>query len=187
MDHYYDIRLLPDPEFVPTLLMNALFGKLHRALVELDSRSIGVSFPDTLPERPTLGERLRLHGSVRDLDGLMARGWLTGMRDHIDVGDMTAVPDYARHRIVRRVQAKSNPERLRRRTIRRRGVSEEEARRLVPDSAAERLNLPFVSLRSQSTGQTFRLFVEHRPLQAEPVPGEFSSYGLSSVATVPWF
>ena len=33
MDHYLDIRLLPDPEFPAPLLMNALFTKLHRALV----------------------------------------------------------------------------------------------------------------------------------------------------------
>ena len=34
MDTYLEIRLLPDPEFVPTMLMNALFSKLHRGLVE---------------------------------------------------------------------------------------------------------------------------------------------------------
>lgn len=33
MDHYLDIRVLPDPEFSAQTLLEALFAKLHRALV----------------------------------------------------------------------------------------------------------------------------------------------------------
>ena len=33
MNYYWEIRVLPDPEFKETVLMNALFAKLHRALV----------------------------------------------------------------------------------------------------------------------------------------------------------
>lgn len=43
--HYIDITILPDPEFSHTHLMGALLSKLHRALVQLQSSSIGVSFP----------------------------------------------------------------------------------------------------------------------------------------------
>lgn len=32
MDHYFDLRVLPDPEFNTEMLMAALFAKLHRAL-----------------------------------------------------------------------------------------------------------------------------------------------------------
>lgn len=32
MDHYLDLRVLPDPEFNTEMLMAALFAKLHRAL-----------------------------------------------------------------------------------------------------------------------------------------------------------
>ncbi len=32
MDHYLEIRVLPDPEFSSEMLMAALFAKLHRAL-----------------------------------------------------------------------------------------------------------------------------------------------------------
>lgn len=38
MDHYIDILLLPDPEFPASMLMGALYNKLHKALVVLDSR-----------------------------------------------------------------------------------------------------------------------------------------------------
>ena len=43
--HYIDITLLPDPEFSHAHLLGALVAKLHRALVQLQSASIGVSFP----------------------------------------------------------------------------------------------------------------------------------------------
>ena len=32
MDHYLDIRVLPDPEFGQVELLNALYAKLHRVL-----------------------------------------------------------------------------------------------------------------------------------------------------------
>lgn len=32
MDHYIEIRVLPDPEFTEEMLMAALMAKLHRAL-----------------------------------------------------------------------------------------------------------------------------------------------------------
>ena len=109
------------------------------------------------------------------------------MRDHTAVGPVLPVPALKGYRVVRRVQAKSNPERLRRRLVARKGVSAEEARQAIPDSVAELLDLPFVVINSRTTGQQFRLFVEHLPVRDEPVTGPFSAYGLSPVATVPWF
>ncbi len=203
MDHYLEIQLLPDPEFVPTVLMNALFAKLHRVLAELGSHAIGLSFPDVqhadrdvtgsatqkakAGQQPALGGRLRLHGMAEDLQRLMSLNWLIGMRDHITINGPNPVPANVGYRIVRRIQAKSSPERLRRRQMKRKGITEEEARRSIPDSVAEQLKLPFVTIKSRSTGQEFRLFIDHQDVVNEPVNGEFSSYGLSSTATVPWF
>jgi len=187
MNAYLEIRLLPDPEFMPTTLMNALFSKLHRGLVEHGGQKIGVSFPDVLETSRFLGERLRLHGHVADLEKLMALGWMAGMRDHVMASEITAVPAHTKHRIVRRVQAKSNPERQRRRLIARKGISSEDAMQAIPDGTAEKLNLPYLVLASQSTGQKFRLFVEHLPIQDQAVAGRFSAYGLSATSTVPWF
>ncbi|MEG1655801.1 MAG: type I-F CRISPR-associated endoribonuclease Cas6/Csy4, partial [Hafnia sp.] len=38
-----------------------------------------------------------------------------------------------------------------------------------------------------STGQMFPLFIRQGKAQSHPQAGTFSSYGLSSTATVPWF
>lgn len=185
--HYIDIILLPDPEFSPAHLLNALFSKLHRGLVQLRTDNVGVSFPGLSPHGAHLGTVLRLHGTEPALQNLQTTPWLQGVRDHVEASNPTAVPDGAHHRVVRRVQAHSSPDRLRRRQMRRHGYDEAEAQRRIPDHAAQRLDLPYVSLQSASTHQVFRLFIEHGPLRPTPSPGTFNAYGLSSEATVPWF
>lgn len=187
MDHYLDLTLLPDPESAPTHLMAALFNKLHLALVAQRSEHIGISFPAVQPDRQWLGDRLRLHGSHADITGFMAAPWLAGMRDHVHTTAVLAVPPKAAYRTVSRVQAKSSPERLRRRQMRRHGLSEAQAMARIPDDVAERLALPYVHLQSQSTAQTFRLFVRHGELRPTACPGAFSAYGLSPTTTIPWF
>jgi CRISPR-associated endonuclease Csy4 len=188
MDRYLEIRLLPDPEFPPATLLNALFAKLHRGLVEHGAGDIGISFPEAGNGRRTLGQRLRLHGSAAALEQLMQLNWLQGMRDHVEVGEHRATPKDAAHRVVRRIQAKSNPERLRRRLLKRNpGMDTQTAAQRIPDSAAAQLNLPFIALASSSSRQRFPLFIEHGPLQNEATSGPFSAYGLSPTTTIPWF
>jgi len=186
MHHYLDIHLRPDPEFPPHQLMAALFAKLHRVLAQSQANAIGVSFPGYAAPS-TLGDTLRLFGPVPDLTALMAQPWLSGMRDHATLGAVTPVPATATHRQLQRVQAKSNPERLMRRQMRRHGLSEAEGRAAYEGAKAELLSLPFLALASGSTGQTFKLFFKLGSLEAQSQPGTFNAYGLSPTATVPWF
>lgn len=187
MDHYIEIRVLPDPEFPANHLMSALFSKLHRALAAVAEGEIGISFPDAVSDRPRLGERLRVHGSAAALDRLMNLDWLKGMRDHVSIQGPATVPETVRFRTVSRVQAHSSPERMRRRLMKRHEIDAEHAKQQIPDSAAEYLNLPYLEIRSQSTGQRFRLFVRQGLIKEASTPGRFSSYGFSDHATVPWF
>lgn len=184
MDFYLELQLLPDPEFPSSLLMNALFAKLHRALVLHGQNDIGISFPDY--EQRNLGQRIRLHGNLTSLTKLTGQPWLQGMRDHCASSGIQPVPANTQHCIVRRVQVKSSPERLRRRRIAR-GATPEQALHAIPDCAAERLRLPFITLNSQSSGQRFLLFIEQLKPQETLSTGSFNAYGLSSTATVPWF
>ncbi|MBQ0959800.1 type I-F CRISPR-associated endoribonuclease Cas6/Csy4 [Ideonella sp. 4Y11] len=186
MHHYIDIHLRPDPEFAEHQLMAALFTKLHRWLALVQSRQIAVSFPGYSESPVTLGPTLRLLGPAVELTRLMEHDWLKGMRDHADVRGMAPVPAEAVQRTLRRVQAKSSAERLRRRQMRRHNLSHEEALQRVPDSCAETLKLPYLRLSSASTGQRFKFFLR----LGAPCPqasGEFNAYGLSTTATVPWF
>lgn len=187
MDHYIDIRLRPDPEFPAHQLLEALYSKLHRVLVQRASDNIGVSFPDVSKDGKHLGQRLRLHGDAAVLQSLSARDWLKGMRDHVIIDDMKPAPATNLHRTVQRIQVQSSAARLRRRLIRRKGISEAEALKQIPDSASRQTDLPFITLRSQSTGQAFPLFIRHNATSKESTSGTFSAYGLSQTATIPWF
>ncbi|MDF9619951.1 type I-F CRISPR-associated endoribonuclease Cas6/Csy4 [Pseudomonas entomophila] len=187
MDQYLELTLLPDPDFPQAMLMSALLAKLHRALHQLQRSDIGISFPEHRSKPQTLGTRLRVHGCNAALEQLQALNWLTGMRDHTQASGPEPVPADARHRCVARAQVDSNPERLRRRLVKRHGISEEEALQRIPDSKRKLSDLPFAQLRSHTTGQLFKLFVRHGPIVDEPQRGSFGSYGLSSNATVPWF
>jgi len=187
MEHHIDIDVRPDPEFSAHQLMNALYAKLHRALAAKNSTCIGVSFPGFSLKAPHLGTRLRLHGDVAALSALMASGWVTAMRDHVTLTPLTQVPETAEHRIVRRIQVKSSPERLRRRLMRRHDLDAQQARHYIPDEVAQVAKQPYVQLRSTSTGQSFRLFIDHGAPQSHAIAGDFNTYGLSQTATVPWF
>ncbi len=187
MLHYFDIRLLPYPEVPAHELMAALYAKLHRALVQLASDNVAVSFPGYSLQRRTLGDTLRLIGPQGDMGLLMGGTWLQGLRDHCTLSTLRPIPADAGHRALRRVQAKSSPERLRRRQMRRHRLTKEQAAQRVPDDAAERLALPFVTLRSCSTGQQFNLYIRLQPSEMGLTDGGFSAFGLSATASVPWF
>ena len=186
MNHYVDIFLLPDPEFTSSVLMNTLFEKLHRALVKLQSDDIGVSFPDYKIDDMNMGDALRLHGGAASLNRVIELDWLRGMRDHVEVAGPNMVERGASFGAVRRVQVKSNPERLRRRLVKRKGVDIDEARRLIPDTVEKSLDLPFIQITSRSTRQTFKIFVEQKQSD-EHCAGRFNAYGFSRTATVPLF
>ncbi|MGV7961793.1 type I-F CRISPR-associated endoribonuclease Cas6/Csy4 [Photorhabdus tasmaniensis] len=184
MDYYLEIRVLPDPEFSQQSLMEALFAKLHRALGQVGNGRIGVSFPCA---RKKLGDTLRIHGSSEALNDLQALPWLKGLRDYTEVTDIQPVPQDTQYRCVSRVQVNSNVERLRRRSVKKGWLTEEQARQCIPISKEQCTTLPFLRLKSLSSGQSFPLFVEQGLIEDRPTPGVFSSYGLSASATVPWF
>ena len=118
---------------------------------------------------------------------LMDSDWLKGVRDHVRTADIREVPADAQHRVIRRKQFKTSPERLRRRRMRRKHETAEQAAEAIPDHVGQRPTLPYVHLRSHSTAQPFCLFVAMGPLQSAPTLGPFNSYGLGDKATIPWF
>lgn len=187
MHHYIDIHLRTDPELPAHQLMDALYAKFHRVLVKIGTSTIGVSFPGYQLTPLSLGSTMRLIGPPAELARLMGNDWLSGLRDYTTVSGSSPVPAETQHRTMRRIQAKSNPERLMRRQMRRHGLSEEQARKQYEGMTPESLRLPFVTLASASTGQAFRLFLQLDEPVAQGQAGEFNAYGLSASATLPWF
>ncbi|NIY47472.1 type I-F CRISPR-associated endoribonuclease Cas6/Csy4 [Cedecea colo] len=184
MDSYQDIRVLPDPEFQESMLMAALFAKLHRALGGRKKGDIGVSFPE---HNRSPGGVLRLHGKQTALKELEATGWRAGLNDYCTASSVLPVPAIKGWRKVTRVQVKSSPERLLRRSVRKGWITEEEAQHRLSAMQEKRSKLPFIQLKSLSNGQAFRLFIHHSDLQEQQISGNFSNYGFSDGATIPWF
>lgn len=184
MNDYVDIRVLPDPDFSDSLMMNDLFSRLHKALVAFGQGEVGVSFPKV---NITLGDYLRLHGHNSSLQRLMATHWIGRLEDYVVVSAITSIPKSVSYRVVKRVQAKSSSERLKRRSVKKGWLTQEEADLKISENTEKTLSLPYLKIRSHSTGQPFRLFIEHCPIVNTHVPGAFSAYGLSSTATIPWF
>lgn len=186
--HYIDLTLLPDPESSPTQLLGALYGRLHLAFVQQRQDSIGVSFPGYSVSPRTLGKVLRLHGHVAHLQQLMGTDWEKSIRDHVRATGILPAPANAEQRLFQRRQFKTSADRLRRRRMRRKGETAEQAAAAIPVTMERRPDLPYVHMRSHSTRQpSFCLFVAMGPPLEHASEGAFNCYGLSQTATVPWF
>ncbi len=184
MNYYVDIQTLPNSDFSNHILMNILFSHLHKLLVEFSKGEVGISFPHV---SKTLGTTLRLHGHQSSLQPLMCISEIKGLRDYIKVSVISQIPEKVSYRVVKRLQTKSSKERLYRRSLQKGWINKEEAVRKISDNSKKISSLPFLKIKSHSTNQAFLLFIEHGPILSDPVPGKFTSYGLSSCATVPWF
>lgn len=185
--HYVDIAIVPSPEFGTPRLMGGLYDRFHLALVQQQLDNIGVSFPGYSVTPRSVGTTLRLHGNDASLRQLLGADWFKGMRDHVRMSEIAPAPNDAPHRTVQRKQFKTNAERLRRRRMQRKGETAEQAAAAIPFAVERIPDLPYLHVRSRSTGQPFCLFIALGPLGATGVSGAFNRYGLSGTATVPWF
>lgn len=183
MNHYIDIKLLSDAEIPATVLMNAITAKLHKALCDLRSTAIGISFPEY---KITLGNVLRIHGKESDLQDLQSLNWVGGMNDYSEVSQVKPAPVGIKFCTVSRKQVTMSQAKLRR--LMKRGVmTEDEIRQYKAKMFSQELDNPYLELVSSSNGKKYRRYIEFSELLERPVYGEFDQFGLSKTATVPWF
>lgn len=183
--HYFNIQLLPDPEFPATVLMNSLFSKLHKTLFDLKESSIGVSFPEY---KKQLGTILRLHGTQQALEELQSMNWVGGMSGYCQQTAVMPVPLNTKFRIVSRKQSTKSSAKLRRQQKRGNLTEAQLADYQVKMiSQYEKMTLPYLDLTSGSNGHKHRRYIQFSELLDHPVVGEFDQFGLSKTATIPWF
>ena len=212
MRSYLEITLLPNPEVGLNLFWSKVFQQLHLGFVETQDAEepipIGVGFPKYRAEnkRLSLGDKCRLFAAdMATLERFNAPQRLARLSDYVHCTGIRPVPDKVTgYAIYRRESPKTNPERLARRYAKRHGMDLETALTTTvklqapsgnasypttfryADMASPSVTLPFIRLQSLSGGQTFCLWISKTEAIA-PVTGNFSAYGLSSVATVPEF
>ncbi len=183
MNYYIDIQLNPVTSLKESPLMNLVFTHFHRALVKLKTDQIGVSFP---LYNLKLGRLLRLHSDQHILHALQSLNWLDGLDKYCDIGNAKNVPANTKFRTISRIRTNMTKSKLKR--LKQRGsITAEKEKIYKYKMFAQGLDNPYLDLKSGSTGKNHRRFIDFGPLLSEPVVGRFDSFGMSKVATVPWF
>jgi len=188
MTHHIDIKLIPKKEIRENVLLNQVYTSFHKRLYDLKSNDIGVGFPEY---RLKLGRLFRIHGSKEALEKLQEKDWLGKYAEFCKVSKIEAIPEKVQYRTVSRVQQNMTEAKLRRLIKRAKegkgNFNEEDIKKYRMKMLQGGLENPYVELRSMSNGQMHRRFMEFGELQDTEVKGEFDSFGLSKVSTVPWF
>ena len=204
MKFYLEITLLPNPEVGVNFLWSKVFQQIHLGLVEMQDNQrqvpIGLSFPEYVigDKYSLLGSKLRLfandEGMLNQFDAVK---WLARLSDYVHCTRIRPVPEkIIGYAIYQREQPKTNPERLARRYARR--LAEREKRAEVDadyETALTRyskrhrqtINSPFIQLKSLSSENNFCLWIKKVPIDVQSSTTQFSSYGLSSISTLPEF
>lgn len=204
MQYYTEITLIPDEEVSLNFIWSKLYTQLHIALAtvkDLNNQvNIGVSFPQYIYQlkdadkifRISLGKKLRVFAATEAiLKELNLTKWFERISDYVHMTSIKAVPENIKgYSIYKRVQVKSNAERLARHRVKRGDIGYDEAlaryRNVIMIT-----DLPYIHMLSLSTSKDgdqkhFKLFIEKQ--KAEKSEQQvFSTYGLSSVSTVPEF
>lgn len=183
MNNYIEIIIKPDAEMRGNVLLNKVYTKLHKALVTLNSDSIGVSFSQ---HKVLLGKVLRIHGDSDMLHDLMSLNWLGGLVSYCNVSDIKEVPIDCEYRTISRIQSNMSQSKLNR-LIKRGSISEEDVKTYKAKMFSKGLDNPYLELESSSNGHKYRCYLKFGVLQAEPKQGNFDTFGLSTSATIPWF
>ncbi|PSJ18817.1 type I-F CRISPR-associated endoribonuclease Cas6/Csy4 [Nitrosomonas supralitoralis] len=194
MKHYLEITLLPNPDINLLTLWSKVFQQIHLGMVEMQNDQkrvpIGVSFPEYIigEKYSVLGDKLRLFAQDETtLARFNASRWLARLSDHIHLTGIRSVPDKLNgYAIYQREQPKTNKERLARRYAIRNHIDYDTAIQRYSDMEYKLISTPFIRLKSLSSNKIFCLWIKKKTA-IESSNNTFSSYGLSTSATVPEF
>jgi CRISPR-associated endonuclease Csy4 len=183
MDYFIEIKLQKNTDLRPNMLLNGVYANFHRRLYDIDAKSIGVSFPDY---RVVLGQKLRIHGNLDDLNKFHSIDWLGDIKKYCTVSNIEKVPQNVQYRTIGRIQSTMSQSKLRR-LIKRGTINEEDVKKYKVEMLKKGLDNPYVELVSASNGKLHRRYFLFGDLQTERTTGEFDTFGLSENATIPWF
>lgn len=192
MKYYIELRLLETQDININFLMNKIYGRIHLLLVKNKKTDnmidIGISFPDYSKKEKRLGRRIRLLSeSEESLKNLELEKNLRMFKDYAIFSGIKAVPKQINsHSIFKRLQVKTNPERLARRKAKRENISMSEALKKYKDFKAKQLELPYIQLKSYSNNNDYRLYINKVDKKTDN-EYLFNTYGLSNSVSVPNF
>lgn len=195
MHYYQEITLIKDSGISPYFIWSKLYTQLHLAFVEQKDANeqipYGVSFPEyqliKSKEKKVmlLGSKLRVFAnSHQELEALGLDQWLVRLTDYVHIKSCKKVEAVSHYLTVSRYRPRPSPENLARRYARRHSVSVEDALKRLEGYKQSMEPYPYMKMKSLSGGGEFSLCINQQMVE-KPVPGKFSTYGLSSSNTVP--
>ena len=207
MKFYIELTVINSTDISFSTAWTTLYTQLHLAFVEMQDANaqvpIGVSFPE-YNVGESKGKKLMLLGSklrifAQDeatLIQLNLPKWLARLKDFIHIKSITPVPENVQnHLLVSRYRPKSNIELVARRIVKRKQITLEQAMEYLNTvDEARKLKgyeqkwepFPYIQLKSLSGKQDFSLCISQTTVD-EMKGGMFSTYGLSSQSTVPYW
>ena len=200
MKFYQEITLIDQAEISPYFIWSKLYTQLHIGLAEIkdanEKVNIGISFPkyiyeqgdETQKSKVHLGNKLRIFAETQaDLEKLNISKWLERLTDYLHI---TSIREEKKKKIsgyatYSRKQVKTNAERLARHRVKRGDIGFDEALASY-SNVVTTTDLPYIQMKSLTSDKSFKLFIEKK-LTDKSETQVFSTYGLSSVSTVPEF
>ncbi|SMF44202.1 type I-F CRISPR-associated endoribonuclease Cas6/Csy4 [Pseudobacteriovorax antillogorgiicola] len=188
MKYYMELTLLPSMEVDLTFLWKKVFKQIHLCLVENNSGSIGLAWPEYDAESLTVGSKLRLFAKDEsELHSLDLKKWLIRLRDYVHIRRARIVPSNIEHVCFVRKNNKKSIEKLARRASKRHGIDFDTAiKEIRQGEQMGQPRLPRIEYESLTNHHVFPIFIEKNKRDG-PQEGVFSAYGLSSQSTVPDF
>ncbi|GLR72735.1 type I-F CRISPR-associated endoribonuclease Cas6/Csy4 [Agaribacter marinus] len=183
MDYYIDLILKPDAEMREAELSSKVFTKFHKALVNLNTNQIGISFPLV---NLKLGNLFRIHGEQSLLNDLQGQAWLGGLSEYCKMSEILKIPEKVNYRIVSQKRSNMSNAKLKR-LIARGNIDEAGIKNYKIKMLSQGFDNPYLDMFSGSTQQNRRIFIEFSEILTKPTQGIFDSFGLSKTATIPWF
>jgi len=191
MIFYHEITLLPGVDITLNFLWEILYQQIHLALVEVKEnngiQNIGVSFPEYDVKKFALGTKLRLFSKNKEsLEKTDFKNKLRRIKDYVHLTSIREVPEKHKYLTFNRLQIKFNIECIARRKAKTTKITYEEALIALKKVKRKKIEKPFIHFKSLSNGHSFQLIIE-KSEREKAVNIGFSTYGLSSVSTVPDF
>ncbi|PID45849.1 MAG: type I-F CRISPR-associated endoribonuclease Cas6/Csy4 [Proteobacteria bacterium] len=199
MKYYVELTLLPDPEMTTYYLWERVYQQVHLAFVENKEANnrvkMGVAFPDYHLEKPSLGRRLRVFAETHEqLSRLDLSQWLKRLADYVHCKAIKEVPSGVEgYGCYKRIYEKGTNENLARRRAKKLSISYEAALNYFENdkerkrSSKRVVNLPFITMKSLSSGEKYPLFIGFVKTDGLIDGGGFNTYGLSANSSVPLF
>ena len=126
------------------------------------------------------------------MNSITQTNWLGGLLGYCNISGVLPVPEDAKYRTVSRWQSNMSESALKRLIKRseKRGetFTEEQIKNYLVKMYKEQLTeRPYLELKSASNGHQHRRYIQFGELVDTPVQGKFDTFGLSKIATIPWF